>query len=1133
MEIDANSMDFGQPLLPQIRQWLLRELEAPYSAIESNVLMIALALAFVGIGFLISWTARHQDQVRRFASGLRRRARFRWAERYLRKGLAFLLRRFDVAGAYGLSFSIALASLLTAIWLFGNIVEALLSYNLNASVDRPVAGFIDAHRIAWQTTVMQVAILPATGVGLALAAGGVFVFLHRQRKPTRLPRFLIGVVAGAGAMDLAIDHLIIRYLPPETGMAVPTAVHDLLLGQTLICVSYGAMAYLIAATLTAWRSKVLVWSAASLVAVLTGIARIYLGADWLTDIVGRWVLALLWLSAALVVAAIIEQTAGADHASEADAAGDDLPEIDGLLGAPSASDFSRPESSIDGLSQTEVTERQNRGQVNEVRERTSRSVAEILWSNIFTPLNALLAGLFAIILLVGGAQDAVFGLVVVANIVIGVVQELRAKRTLDRLSVLVTPRVRVVRDGNVEDMPADRIVIDDVIECRPGDQVPVDGILLGAHNLEINESLLTGEAEPIARSRGDLVLSGSFVVAGSGRLQAVQIGEASYARRLARTARQFTLSQSQLRNGVNDMLRYVIWALVPTVGTLYLTQLIYSPAGPRDAAVSSVAAVVGMVPEGLVLLMSTIMAIAVIRLARHGAIVQELAAVELLARVDVICSDKTGTLTEGQPMLEAIIPANAPAGHPSVTLAPDVDEVLGVFAHDDASPTASSIALRDVCPRPDAAVWSVTDSVPFASSRKWSAFTFAGRGTWFLGAPEIVLGTIDEAQPLLALVDDFTKQGKRVLALASSSAPCGTDGDSFILPASRQPQALIVLGEKIRADVVRTMRYFEEQGVVVKVVSGDHAQTIQAIAAQAGMHVDQQAYDARNLPDDPAQFSRIVENCSLFGRVTPTQKRQMVQSLQANGHVVAMIGDGVNDVLAIKEADFGIALGSGTSASRAVAQLILLKDNFAALPAVIAEGRAVIANVERTANLFVTKTVYVFALALAIGIAQAPFPFLPRHLTLVSFLTIGAPGIFLSFARGTSVVQPGFVGRVLRFTLPAGAISAAATLMAYAAARALVPDDTDLARTAATIALTGCGLIVLRLLVRLRGLWHWACLAILPAILFIVLATAPLRNFFALELPTPSVWLAIIAIDVAAALALLAAARFNVGPDRR
>jgi len=1112
-------MDFQHPLLPQLKQWFFSMLEAPYSALVSNLLLVVLAAVLVASGLLVRWTAAHPVQFQRVIAGLRRRSHTWRAERYLRRSLTFLLRRFDLVGAYGLSFTIALGILFLGIWFFGSVLEDLLAYNGTVLLDVPVADFIAAHRIAWLTTVMKTASLLGSGGGVTVVALGTAILLRHHQSGWRLPLVLLAVVGGAAILDVGIGLLNVRPQPPADGMVAATTTYGLPLGQTAVSVLYAAVAYLVAARRPAWHDKVFIWSGAAFVVFLIGVSRVYLGTDWLSDILSRWALALVWPSAAFVVVAIIKQSSGAPPAEEPAL---DLPAIEAPPEPPSLKDIRRAEVSIDGLSKSEVTERLGRGEVNIVKERTSRSVGDILSANVFTRFNALLGGLFVVILLISGKQDALFGLVLLANIAIGVVQELRAKRTLDRLRVLVAPRVQIVRDGTVHDVSADEIVMDDVLECRPGEQVPIDGVLLSAQNLEVNESLLTGEAASIAKSSGELVLSGSFIVAGSGRLQTVRLGEASYARRLTLAARKFTLSQSQLRRDTNDILRYVTWALVPTAALLFITQLLFSPAGAHDAAVSSIGGIVGMVPEGLVLLTSTVMAFAVVRLAGYGALIQELAAVELLARVDVICADKTGTLTEGRSTLEEIIPASVTAGHSPAPLPAEVQDVLGAFAHDDTSPTASTIALRAACPRPTATGWSVVGSVPFSSNRKWSALTFASGGTWILGAPEIVLKNVDQAAPLLASVNALAKRGKRVLALVSSSERLDVAAETLVLPTSLDPAALIVLGEKIRADVAETMRYFEKQGVAVKVISGDHAETVYAVAALAGVHSGQQAFDGRNLPTDPAEFSKIVGQYYLFGRVTPAQKLRMVQALRANGRVVAMIGDGINDVLAIKQADFGIALGSGTAASRAVAQLILLKDNFSALPSVIAEGRRVIANVERTANLFLTKTVYVFALALAIGIAQAPFPFLPRHLTLVSFITIGAPGLFLAFARNTIVARPGFVSRVLRFAFPAGAIAAAATLLGYVATRVLTRNDIGLARTAATLVLVGCGLIILWLLARPRGVRDWLLLAVLPVVLSAIMAFPPLRDFFSLQLPSLLVWAVIIVIEaIAAAIFLL------------
>lgn len=1113
------SVDVGRPILPQLRDLLVSLLEAPYSAFVSNLLLITLACVFIVSGLMIHWITSHPDEFQQIIAAWRRRPRVRLTEKYIQQAIAFLLRRFDTAGAYGLSFTMTLAALSAGVWFFGSALEDIFAYNGTALFDAPVARFFAFHRTPSLLLAMRIASIPGSGCAMIVVAVGSAAYLRTRIHNWRPLGLLFAAIAGAAALDLAVELLVGRAGPPAAWLAPPVGFCGAQPGLTVISVYYGVIASLFAENQTSWRAKVFIWSAALFITLCVGAAYIYLGTVWLTDALSRWALALLWLSAVLVFIAIVERPNGASVALAVKPGPQPLVAEETLLEPSFAATPRHAKVSIDGLNETDVVERRRRGEVNAVTEQSSRTIIDILKDNIFTRFNALLGSLFVTILLISGKQDALFGLVLIANTAIGITQELRAKKTLDRLRVLVAPRASVIREGIIRDLPVGQIVVDDVLEIRPGDQLPIDGVLLAAENLEVNESLLTGEADSVPKTLGDPALSGSFVVAGHGRVQAIRVGEACYARRLARAARRFSLSRSKLRDGVNDILRYVTWALIPTAATLFITQILYSPAGAQDAAVASIAGVVGMVPEGLVLLTSTVMALAVVRLASLGALIQELAAVELLARVDVVCADKTGTLTEGSITLERIIPIGVASGDVQPHIPAEVQGALGAFGYNEESRTASSVALRAASPPPIGEEWRVIASIPFSSARKWGGLGFADHGSWFLGAPEIVLRSSNRAGELLAIVDELARKGKRVMALASSKEPLRSG--TAVLPRCAEPEALIVLGEKVRSDVAETLAYFEEQGITVKVVSGDHAETVQAVANLAGIRSGQSTLDARNLPADPREFGEVIDQNNLIGRVMPTQKRQIVQALQDRGHVVAMIGDGVNDVLAIKKADFGIALGSGTVASRAVAQLILLKDNFSALPAVVAEGRRVIANVERTANLFVTKTVYVFALALAIGVAQAPFPFLPRHLTLVGFLTIGAPGFFLSFARNTTLARPGFVSRVLHFAVPAGALAAAATLLNYAAARVLVPDDIELARTAATLALVGCGLVILLLLARPRSIGQWFFLAAIPALLVVILAFPLFRGFFALDLLPLSAWMTTIIIVGVAAIGML------------
>jgi cation-transporting ATPase E/undecaprenyl-diphosphatase len=509
-----------------------------------------------------------------------------------------------------------------------------------------------------------------------------------------------------------------------------------------------------------------------------------------------------------------------------------------------------------------------------------------------------------------------------------------------------------------------------------------------------------------------------------------------------------------------------------------------------------------MVPEGLVLLTSVAFAVGVVRLGRRQVLVRELPAVETLARVDVICFDKTGTITAGDLAVQGLEPPDG---------AGETAAALGALAAADPNPNATLRAIGQAFPAPDG--WRPEAAVPFSSARKWSGASFAGRGAFLLGAPEILLGGAtghDGGRELLRRAEQIAVEGRRVVLLAHSARPL--DGDRP--PAGLEPRAMVVIGDQVRGDAADTIAWFAAEGVQVKVVSGDHPRTVGAIAGQVGIAGADRPVDARSLPDGQAALAELLETRSVFGRVVPRQKQEMVEALGTRGHVVAMTGDGVNDVLALKDADLGIAMGSGSAASRAVAELVLMDGRFATLPSVMAEGRRVIANIERVAKVFVTKTVYATVLALAVGMAGLAFPFLPRHLTLISSLTIGIPGFFLALEPNTQRSRPGFVRRTLAFAVPAGLAAALGTLVAYQVADvADVPQDE--ARTTATLALAGLGLVVLALAARPLSRPRRVLLVAMAACFAAVLAVPFLRGFFALDLPPPPV--------AAAALALIAA----------
>ena len=766
---------------------------------------------------------------------------------------------------------------------------------------------------------------------------------------------------------------------------------------------------------------------------------------------------------------------------------------------------------VPGLTPAEVAQRVEAGLVNRAADRPSRTVREILRANILTRFNALLGALLVVILVVGPLQDALFGLVLVANSAVGIVQELRAKRTLDRLSLLNAPTATVLRGGATVQVAAEEVVRDDVLLIGPGDQLVVDAVVMDAEGLEIDESLLTGESDPVAKHGGDNVLSASFVIAGTGRVRAERVGEEAYAVSLAAEARRFTLVHSEIRDALNRVLQVVTWVLVPIAALLVTTQLLLDDATPEEAIRGSVAGVVGMVPEGLVLLTSVAFAVGVVRLGRRGVLVQELPAIEGLARVDVVGIDKTGTLTEGTMTLGELVPLTGS----SASAAP----ALGALAHADERPNASMRALAEEFSAPDG--WNPTGRVPFSSARKWSAVSFASHGTWVLGAPDVL---VQHEPAVLAEAQRRAATGRRVLLLARSRSPL--EGDH--LPPTLEPTALVVLAERLRPDAADTLRYFAEQDVRVKVISGDSPRTVGAVAAALGLPGAERAVDARDLGDDPAVLAPVMERAAVLGRVNPHQKRAMVHALQRGGHVVAMTGDGVNDVLALKDADIGVAMGGGAQAARAVAQLVLLRSRFDVLPDVVAEGRRIIGNIERVAHLFLTKTVYVALLALAVGVAQLPFPFYPRHLTIVSTLTIGVPAFFLALAPNRARAQPHFLRRVLRFALPAGLLAASATFAAYAVTSLETDLGVQASRTTATVVLFGVGMTILTLLAlpltRLRVL----LLAALWLTFVALFAVPAARTFFALSALPLVVWVSAGSLILVAAGALMLVWSFSV-----
>jgi cation-transporting P-type ATPase E len=763
-----------------------------------------------------------------------------------------------------------------------------------------------------------------------------------------------------------------------------------------------------------------------------------------------------------------------------------------------------------GLTTDQARERLLAGLGNRRPSGSDRSLGDIVRANVLTPFNFLLGALAVAVMATGSWRDAMFGLVLVANALVGVTQEVRAKRALDRLAVLEAPRARVVRDGKAVDVATDEVVLGDLLELRAGDQVVADGVIVSTRGLEVDESLLTGESDHVAKQPGDEVLSGSFVAAGSGRCEVTGVGAASYASRMTERARHYATTTSELMTGINRILKYVAVALVVVAPILFFSQR-RSTDTWQEGVQGAVAGLVGIVPEGLVLLTSVAFFAAARTLARLRVLVRELSAVEGLARVDVIALDKTGTLTEGDIALDHVEELNP--------VATGIGNALGALAaHGDANATLLAVRRAFAVP-PD---WVETASVAFASDRKWSAASFAGHGTWVLGAPEMVRPFAGVDDPVAARAGALAAEGNRTLLLAHTGEPLtGID-----LPGRLKPMALVALHETLRADAPETVAFFDAQDVTVKVISGDNPRTVGAVASRAGVRGAGSPVDARHLPAGGEALADAVTGHAVFGRVVPEQKRAMVDALQSRGHVVAMTGDGVNDALALKDADIGVAMGSGAPITRAVAQLVLLDNQFAVMPKVVAEGRRVIANIERVAALFLTKNVSSLLLSLCVALAGWPYPFLPRHVTLVSSLAIGIPGFFLALGPNNRRFKGGFVRRVLTFAVPAGAVVAAAVMAAYALARAQSEAPRE-ARTAATTVFLMASLWVLVVQARPLTRWKVALVGAMAGLSVLCFSLPFAREFFDLRLPSLLALAQFVVLGAVAAVAIEGVARLT------
>ena len=653
-----------------------------------------------------------------------------------------------------------------------------------------------------------------------------------------------------------------------------------------------------------------------------------------------------------------------------------------------------------GLTDEQVRSRIDAGLTNAYNTNTTKSYRQIFKDNLFTFFNILNMVFTVFIVMTGYIKELVFLLVVIGNLAIGIAQEIVTKRTLDKLSVIVAAKVKVVRNGVEKEIGVADIVLDDVMQLMPGNQICADGVILEG-TVEVNESLITGESEVIVKTAGDFLYSGSFIVSGNAYARVERVGMENYANKISYDAKVSKKRTSVLRVSLDRILKIISMIIVPIGVLLFLKQWLVVGLPLPDNTVKTVGALIGMIPEGLILLTSVALATSAVILATKRTLVQDLYCIETLARVDVLCLDKTGTITEGKMHVAEVLP---------VENAKDIDAILanmaGALQDDNATFHA---VVEKFGKRFDHEVRTI---VPFSSARKYSGVSFEGKGTYFLGAFEFIFPNGYEGLD----PEEYAKQGSRVLVLAHSDEKDVLDNK---VPAGMKPVAFLLIADRIRDDARKTLAFFEKQEVDIKIISGDSPVTVSAIAQKAGVK-NYEAVDATTL-ETKEDLEAAAEKYNVFGRVTPAQKKELIAAMKRKGHTVAMTGDGVNDVLALKESDCGIAMASGSDAAKNIANLVLLDSNFATMPDIVNEGRKVINNIERVATLFITKTVYAVLLALlTLILVESSYPYTPLQMTLISFVTIGYPAFFLALEPNFAPIKQHFLINILKKSLPGG-----------------------------------------------------------------------------------------------------------------
>ena len=738
---------------------------------------------------------------------------------------------------------------------------------------------------------------------------------------------------------------------------------------------------------------------------------------------------------------------------------------------------------LHGLTDAEVRQRIEQGLVNHNSDIKSKSIKRIVLENLITPFNILNFVLAVMILIVGSYKNLLFMGVIICNIFIGTVQEIRAKKTIDKLSLIAEPKAHVIRNGIKQEIAIHDIVMDDITFLGAGNQVCSDAVVIEGE-CEVNESLLTGESEPVLKQPGDHLLSGSFIISGNCHARVEHVGKDNYAAQITDNAKYVKKPNSEIMRWTNRIIKYIGFTLIPVGIALFCKQVFISHQGFNDAIVGVVAALIGMIPEGLILLTSVVFAVSIIRLSQHKTLVQELYCIETLARVDVLCLDKTGTITEGTMEVTDVLPLHD-------TTNEELNIALGSLIHalEDDNPTFN--AVKTYCDQYDKL--TCNHIVPFSSARKWSGASFDENGSYIFGATEFIL---KDSSPYQEIIKEHSEKGQRVLMLAHSPHQI----QDKELPAEIHPMAFLFISDKIRAEAPDTLAYFAEQGVDIKIISGDNAITVANIAKKAGLKTAEQYVDATTL-QTPEEIKEAAQKYSVFGRVTPQQKLDLVKALKEQGHTVAMTGDGVNDVLALKESDCRIAMASGSDAARTVSQLVLLDSNFASMPKILKEGRRSINNLQRSSSLFLTKTIFSTINAILFIFLHFDYPFQPIQLTLISALTIGAPSLILALEPNKERIKGKYIVNVIRKSIP-GAMTMVFNIVALAIVCSFIHFNSTEISTLAVMITGFAGLLVL-LKVSLPFNWIRCALffTMLGAFIFAIFILKDLFSLASITLP--------------------------------